>query len=294
MKYLCDLKATSAEHKDWLNKASLSRKKDANVLKAIKNDLFKEYDKYDNRVLVCRSTLPQSKFLNKHDIFVDFYEHPPKSLKALIKNRRHEHGLTECPFCGKPVSPGTLDHFLPKKSWPEFSILQSNLVPQCRDCAPIKGDYYHCNNKGHALFISPIFSSLLSSITFEIIITFNNKTKEIGIDPTLRVPEHTPNKEKARIISHFDSLNIRNRIITYSNRQISRWEKMLKVADFDISSALQTRIDEKEQSERCKDWKTALYKGILKNRALISYLESMRGINKKTVNKPKSTIQLRI
>ena len=38
-----------------------------------------------------------------------------------------------CPFCSHNI-PGTLDHFLPKEAFAEFSIFSRNLVPCCRDC----------------------------------------------------------------------------------------------------------------------------------------------------------------
>lgn len=38
-----------------------------------------------------------------------------------------------CPLCGAGVA-ATLDHFLPKGAFPQFSVLPANLVPACRDC----------------------------------------------------------------------------------------------------------------------------------------------------------------
>ncbi|MFJ6152184.1 HNH endonuclease [Micromonospora profundi] len=38
-----------------------------------------------------------------------------------------------CPMCGR-VTPTTIDHFLPKSKYPEFSLLSTNLVPVCPDC----------------------------------------------------------------------------------------------------------------------------------------------------------------
>jgi len=40
----------------------------------------------------------------------------------------------KCPFCGGIGTPRTLDHFLPKSKFPQYSILTSNLVPSCFDC----------------------------------------------------------------------------------------------------------------------------------------------------------------
>ncbi|MBT2969593.1 MAG: HNH endonuclease [Candidatus Thiodiazotropha sp. (ex Ctena orbiculata)] len=40
----------------------------------------------------------------------------------------------KCPYCGGVGRPRTLDHYLPKSKFPQFSVLPTNLVPCCRDC----------------------------------------------------------------------------------------------------------------------------------------------------------------
>lgn len=39
-----------------------------------------------------------------------------------------------CPFCSGIGRSRNLDHFLPQKFFPQFSVLPLNLVPSCRDC----------------------------------------------------------------------------------------------------------------------------------------------------------------
>jgi hypothetical protein len=39
-----------------------------------------------------------------------------------------------CPFCGGIGRPKTLDHYLPKAKYPQFSVLPLNLIPSCKDC----------------------------------------------------------------------------------------------------------------------------------------------------------------
>ena len=43
-----------------------------------------------------------------------------------------------CPYCNV-ATVDTLDHFLPKKVYPEFSVLAQNLVPSCSTCNRKKG-----------------------------------------------------------------------------------------------------------------------------------------------------------
>lgn len=40
----------------------------------------------------------------------------------------------KCPFCGGIGRPKTLDHYLPKANYPQFSVVPANLIPACRDC----------------------------------------------------------------------------------------------------------------------------------------------------------------
>lgn len=50
---------------------------------------------------------------------------------------------------------------------------------------------------------------------------------------------------------------------------------MLISRNFNIEEALQQRINERAETERSKDWKTALYAGILENREFITYLNHL-------------------
>lgn len=43
-----------------------------------------------------------------------------------------------CPLCGQR-DVKTLDHYLPRESFPEFCVTPANLVPSCSDCNKTKG-----------------------------------------------------------------------------------------------------------------------------------------------------------
>ncbi|WP_221274559.1 hypothetical protein [Thaumasiovibrio subtropicus] len=293
MKYLDNLKVKATECKDWFDLAKSSKKKRAILLYDIEKPLLEDYRKYNSKVRSYRSKFSQSKLKDNYTVLLDFYNKPPSNLDSLICDRRHNHGLNECPFCGKPVSPGTLDHFIPKNSWPEYSILQNNLVPQCKECAPIKGDDYHSDN-GHAIFLNPIFSKLLSFVEFKIKIEFNEEVKSINFLPKIVIPNNLSKKDQRRILSHFKALKIKSRIIKYSARTMKRWENALKASDFDISAALQTRIDERSDEERCRDWKSSLYTSVLKHHEYMQYLNSLKGVNAKPKRKIRKKVELDI
>lgn len=59
-----------------------------------------------------------------------------------------------CPLCGR-AQVCALDHFLPKKQFPEYSILADNLIPVCERCNRLKGE--ECDKRGGILFFHAYF-----------------------------------------------------------------------------------------------------------------------------------------
>jgi hypothetical protein len=72
-----------------------------------------------------------------------------------------------CPMCGSSVT-GALDHFLPKETFPEFSVMAANLVPACTSCnSSVKGRTYKGESSEEWL-IHPYFDTLASSNLWEV------------------------------------------------------------------------------------------------------------------------------
>lgn len=62
--------------------------------------------------------------------------------------------LGSCPMCGNSAL-GTVEHYLPKTPFPEFSVFSLNLVPSCSSCNQKRGSK-HANGVKHQL-LHPIF-----------------------------------------------------------------------------------------------------------------------------------------
>lgn len=82
--------------------------------------------------------------LNKLNVVGDFkkalilhYEKPPLGRLEFIDKYRRNLSPTVCPMCGG-FGNGTLDHYLPKDDFPEFSFFSMNLVPAC-NCNSLRG-----------------------------------------------------------------------------------------------------------------------------------------------------------
>jgi len=67
--------------------------------------------------------------------------------------------VARCPFCGISES-STLDHYLPKEQYPEFSIFPKNLVPSCAVCNNRKRDRILQVGTDVRMFLHPCFDSI--------------------------------------------------------------------------------------------------------------------------------------
>lgn len=67
--------------------------------------------------------------------------------------------VVRCPFCAISES-STLDHFLPKEQYPEFSIFPKNLVPSCAVCNTRKRDRILIDGTDVRMFLHPCFDAI--------------------------------------------------------------------------------------------------------------------------------------
>ncbi len=272
MKYLKGMRVTDS--KEWLDVALDSKKVNVRELKDLEDVLKEEFDKYDS-IVINKDLKPADSHLVSHKKLLNsYYLEAPSKLNALLIERRTDHDLLDCPFCGSPEEPDTLDHFVPKDHWPEFSINPNNLVPQCRGCAPVKSNKYYDENYGSTFFLHPMYSSLLSKFKFRIVVEFRKEKSFIYFDLRLIKPHDLSDEDAKKVIHHFDKLNLKGRVDIYCRREIRKWKNILSSKGFDIEKALKLRLNERALSDQCRDWKTALYKGILDNEDCLQYLQS--------------------
>lgn len=259
----------------WLEEAKKCKKRNSVQFNEISDNIAKRYRDYDNLINSVSISLIESTFLDKSELIIDYYESPPKELKALLLERRNEHKLRSCPYCGNPATPDTLDHFIPKGSWPEFSIFPNNLVPQCRGCAPVKSEKHYCNIKNQAIFIHPFYFGFIEKFRFSISLTFDKSDNKITISVKLKKDKDIKKDEKERFLLHAEELKIKSRINRYCLRKYNDWIRLLSNSNFDITSALQQRLKEIPPKDIGKDWKSAFYKALLENQEAIQYLNSL-------------------
>lgn len=81
-----------------------------------------------------------------------------RSSSQWIVKIRHMQ-LQSCPMCGSSVT-GSVDHYLPKEDFPEFSVMAANLVPACSHCnSGVKGRTFRGATPNER-FLHPYFDAL--------------------------------------------------------------------------------------------------------------------------------------
>lgn len=94
--------------------------------------------------------------LNQKNSLHHAYESETKPMASL---RAEILKVVRCPFCSISES-STLDHYLPKERYPEFSVLPINLIPSCSPCNTKKRDKILDRGTNIRKFLHPYFDAI--------------------------------------------------------------------------------------------------------------------------------------
>ncbi|MGB5919268.1 HNH endonuclease [Arcobacter sp.] len=235
---------------------------------------YEEYVKYNSNPERITCSIIEKKNKNK---FINLFNSGVGCVELKIKNPIKNHNLVLCPFCGEAGRPTTLDHFLPKEKYPEYSVLSKNLVPACDYCQrkDLKGEkVFDKNNK--RLFLHPYYDipSNIEIIKIKIIPPFDSATK-IKVSINMDLDKDLINIAKR----HINTLRIEERFRNFFSTEYIRQKELIiqmyKHHETDKKSILIKIIKSFYDSAKDKSinyWDAILYKGILDNNKLIDYL----------------------
>lgn len=116
-------------------------------------------------------------FLPLRSSFHHLYKSQPRALGFIEALRGSVHGA--CPVCGRD-SLGTLDHYLPKAQYCEYSFLSLNLVPACNRCNNARNNLARGANAGERP-VHPYFDDFVQ-----------RRVMSIRAEPDWRAPKLTP------------------------------------------------------------------------------------------------------
>lgn len=165
-----------------------------------------------------------------------------------------------CPLCGqRPVS--TLDHYLPKTSFPSFAVTPYNLVPACSDCNKIKSDDIPTNAEQQT--IHPYYDDIENEQwLFAKVLTSSPVSIQFFADPPVRFD----NILKDRIKEHFKVFDLASLYASQSGVELAnigyRLNDLLgKAGAGQVQEHLQEEFNSRFANHK-NSWQTAMYQAM--------------------------------
>lgn len=211
--------------------------------------------------------------------FVNLYIKPKddSSQKNEVLNILRSHGLDFCPACGEDGFPRTLDHYLPKERFPEFSLLSRNLSPMCDMCQGAKLAKVLTAN-AEKLFLHPYYDNLRDTpvLTAQILPPYNSgTTTRIGIRDDVH-----PISLRQLCIRHCEEMEIPARYQVFFRTQYLRLRRLLIDRRNGDNLPIAELTDIIEIFRRlfilksCNSWNYVFYTSVLENPDLLHFLAS--------------------
>jgi 5-methylcytosine-specific restriction endonuclease McrA len=194
-------------------------------------------------------------------------------LHTILDGMRRNHGLKFCPSCGEAGKPGTLDHYLPKTEYPEFSIVLINLTPMCEACQEKKGTSA-LDDEGNKLFIHPYYDpiedtalSLIISEPYESPSAFSVEVHQDVGEPLRSLFDR--HLRKIQFFDRFEEFCIDE----YSDL-LSVFSKERDEDNPDSAQRIVGRFKNKNERQSLNRWEAIFYRGVLSNPDLLEYLDN--------------------
>ena len=184
---------------------------------------------------------------------------------------RRQAGLLSCPSCGSS-SQGSLDHYLPKDEYGEFSIMRANLVPACNHCnSDEKGTAY--KGAAPARLVHPYFDNWVNAAVWQVRIVAPLSA------PTF-VPEALPGLTPARrAIVDFHLLTV---VGKQFRTAMGNWWSTLPpalaprlappVSAEALNAQLALELVVAEATTWTNSWQSAAFRGLIANSAAVADL----------------------
>lgn len=203
--------------------------------------------------------------------FQTLYSSPAEgSAQQPVLTSLRSRELQLCPTCGEDGTPNTLDHYLPKQIYPEFSITACNLVPMCDICQG-KKLALTVNAANQRLFLHPYFDQFIEQQILHLDIEGPYDAPQ---SMTL-VPHPKLDPEQAVLVArHLHHLAMSMRYHHFFKDEYLRLLRLvskIRQKDMDVSMNLELFRDNALE-KAINSWGHVFYAGVLENRELMEYL----------------------
>lgn len=164
----------------------------------------------------------------------------------------------KCPYCNIGETE-TIDHYLPKKYFPEYALYSRNLVPSCYKCNTIyKGETF--KEDQIRVFIHPYYDNI--DIIQFLWVDTHVIEDTLVIKYYISVNDDIDEDLATTLLKHFDILNLENRYKKYGSDYISNMMPIF--TNDEHNNNLEESINQKyldSNAENGKNhWKTVLLK----------------------------------
>lgn len=204
--------------------------------------------------------------------FHNLYLNPAEdAVQAPVLRGLRSREMQLCPSCGEDGTPNTLDHYLPKQSYPEFSITACNLFPMCDICQGEKGTTT-VNGANERLFLHPYFDQFTDVQVFCLEIGKPFEAPEaisVAPHPDLDAQQH------ALVARHLNELGITRRYHHFFKSEyirLLRLVRSMRQKDQDVRAQLET-FCEYALHKSVNSWGHVFYTGVIADAGLMDYLE---------------------
>lgn len=243
----------------------------------IRHDMTRQYVKYiraKGDVFGLGPKLCIAK--NLKDSLISHYSSEVKGLDV-ISDIRNKLSPTVCPMCGGKY-PTTVDHFIPKDKYPEYSFFTKNLVPACSCNAKRGGNDYMGGIVGQRV-LHPYFDKELSEIRLiraEVEPPFESPRISLVVCCTDENLKITTKYHLDKVVSKTNVLNVLD----------EEWRNLVRLYDdhFDLEPGIDVTVQlileklrkmlrkEDRLSGTPNNWSSMLLAGILANPDVVDYL----------------------
>ncbi|ANY75965.1 hypothetical protein BBD41_27200 [Paenibacillus ihbetae] len=190
----------------------------------LENKVFSRYEVYQSKVNNLES-ISESDITDEDDIKAlescytrnkdGYLEGEVVATIIALQSPQHKNS---CPYCGMD-KPRTIDHYLPKSIFPEFSIYPPNLIPCCGYCNSKKSKKWLKN--GQRLFLNFYYDQIVTTKFLYASLIFNQNTTEPRVEFELRNSANISQNQFRLISSHYEELNLLNELSEYVEEELS-------------------------------------------------------------------------
>lgn len=236
-------------------KSAVSRKKDLikkNLLIGLENRIESQFtlyaEKFNDKKIYEVTSLGFNN--NEKVVLIDLYQYKSAVIRN-IKNKILDSQIrtinATCQYCTLN-SVETLDHFIPKEEFPEFSVNPLNLFPCCPTCNSKKS--YLCFDGDESLFLNLYLDELPNKKYLKAEFDFDGNIPLVTF--SLYNPENIDVNDFRTIKNHYERLKLLERMRVKSDEVITEIINALKThykKDSDIES-LKNFIEDEENDNK--------------------------------------------